>query len=126
MVGHVEATLSIAEHLPLEATVREVANKSNQFYSSSGVMILDASDKLQAFRQEVVRKLSEAGYAVEDQELRAFVPHVTVRLGVPLEGEQFARAQEKFEGRTIAFNQWVLFRLVKAGDSRTMREVRPV
>ena len=125
LIHHVSSLVNPSDHLPLQATVRQVANKDNQFYSSSGLIILDASKELLAYRANVATVLRENNYTIEPQELGEYTPHITIRLGVPLEGRNKERAQDLFENRLITFSQWLIFRLVFIDGKRTMHEVRP-
>lgn len=125
LVRDVESVLAFSKHLPLSARVGSIANKSNQFYTATGVALTDASPELLAFRRQAVNDLIQHGYSVEAQELRTYTPHVTVRLGVPLEGTMLQRAEALFNGRTITFGSWVLFRLILVDDKRMMQEVWP-
>lgn len=122
----IDSILSITDSLPLAVEAESVANGGNQFYSLSGGILLRTSPELLAFRQAAAHKLEQHGYTVETQELNSFIPHITIRLGVPLEGDMLQRAQELFNGRAITFSQWLLFRLVKENGKRIMHEVRPL
>ena len=121
----VESVLSISERLPLGATVQSIANKSNQFYTDTGVVLMKALPELLAFRQKVADLLAQHGYSIESQELHTYIPHITIRLGVPLEGAMLQQAEALFSGRAIAFSHWVLFRLVMEDGERMMRQVWP-
>lgn len=125
LVRDVDSILAFSRHLPLGGSVRSIANKSNQFYTDTGVLLLDTSPELLAFRQRASNDLTLHGYRVEAQELGAYTPHVTVRLGVPLAGAILQRAERTFIGRTTAFSRWLLFRLVVADGKRLMHEVWP-
>jgi 2'-5' RNA ligase len=125
LITDVGATLSLSDRLPLRGTVQRIANKSNQFYRETGGIILESSAELLAFRKDAADRLMARGYIVEAQELNTYTPHITIRLGVPLQGELLDQANTLFHGRTISFGSWVLFRLVMQGDKRLMHVVRP-
>lgn len=125
LLGDVDAKLHLCERLPLTATVTEIANKSNQFYTATGLLLLEASPELVDLRRNAATQLQTAGYSIEVQELAQYMPHVTVRLGIPLEVNELQHAQRLFPvGHEISFGSWALFRLVKEGDRRQMREIK--
>ena len=125
LIDDVSTAVSFSRRLPLLGTVKSVDNKSNQFYTSTGVVILESSKELLDFRTDAVKQLLEHGYTVEAQELNAYTPHITVRLGVPLLGEHMDEAKAMFDNRIITFNHWILFRLVLQNDERFMHVVQP-
>lgn len=125
LADDVGTTLSLSSRLPLLSTVRLIDNKSNQFYTDTGVVILESSKELLDFRKDAVNRLMERGYTVEAQELSTYTPHITVRLGVPLQGEVMGETRLRFHNRTIRFGDWLLFRLVLQDDKRLMHVVRP-
>lgn len=122
----IERMLSITDALPLTGQCRAVVNASNQFYSSSSAVLLDASPELLAYRQKVANQLTAHGYDIEAQELATYTPHVAIRLGVPLEGDLMHQAEQLFVNRVFSFNRWLLFRLVTEGDRRLMHQVWPL
>jgi|GEM_PF-639744 len=120
-----ESILSPEDNLPLEGNVVGIANKSNQFYSSTGLLLLEASPRLTDFRKQVADRLKRHNYDVEAQELANFMPHITIRLGIALEGASLHDAEELFRDRSITFSDWLLFRLIEEGDKRIMHQVWP-
>ncbi len=125
LVHDMRSLLAISNHLPLYATARQIVNKSDELYRSSSVVPLDASDDLLAYRTRITTTLAKHHYAIEAQELTEYAPHITIRLGVPLEGSNYKLAQKLFEGEAISFDQWFLFRLVLIDGKRAMHEVQP-
>ncbi len=125
LVQDVESILSPGDNLPFEGHVLGIANKSNQFYSSTGLILLEASSQLIEFRKQVVDHLEQRGYSVEAQELTDFTPHVTIRLGVALEGTSLHDAEELFRDRIITFSSWLVFRLIREDDKRVTHQVWP-
>lgn len=125
LLDEINSLLALSSNLPFQSTVTKIANKSNQFYSSSGLLLLQASKSLLAYREEVAARLIKNNYSVESQELHDYTPHITIRLGVPLKGGILKQAQESLNAKVISFNQWMLFRLVLVDGKRTMREIRP-
>lgn len=125
LVRKVDAAVSISKRLPLIARVQSVTNMSNQFYTDSGVILLQASPELLTYRQETASLLAQNDYQVEAQELDVFMPHITIRLGVALEGALLEEAEALFKDRTITFGRWLLFRLAKEGNKRRMHQVWP-
>ena len=125
LLEDIDSLLAISDKLPLQSTVTGIANKSGKFYSTTSGLILHPSDELLSYRANVADKLSENDYTIEAEELLEYMPHITIRLGVPIEGDKYKRAQELFEAKVISFNHWVLFRLVLVDGKRTMHEVRP-
>lgn len=125
LVQEVGRITSLSANLPKECAVRSIANKSNEFYSATGLILLESSPELLAFRQDTVNGLQRHGYTIESQGQITFTPHVTIRLGVPLEGDSLQKAETQFKGRVIAFSEWLLLRLVIEDGKRLMHEVRP-
>jgi 2'-5' RNA ligase len=116
LVDDVGTALSLSNRLPLLGTVKLVDNKSNQFYTDTGVVILESSKELLNFRKDAVNRLLEHGYTVEAQELNTYTPHITVRLGVPLLDKFMDETRTMFDNRTITFSRWLLFRLVRSEE----------
>jgi 2'-5' RNA ligase len=125
LVHMIDRTTGIKSKLPLIVNVRAIANASNRFYSLSSGMVLDAPHELLDLRKQIALQLETHGFSVEPQELTNYVPHITIRLGVPLEDERLSKAEALFIGRTVIFSQWLLFRVVKQNDKRFMHEVWP-
>ena len=123
LADDIASTLSLSSQLPLTCTVKAFENRSNQFYSSTGAAVLESSLELFELRKDAVQRLMERGYTVEAQELSTYTPHITIRLGVPLQGKAMAEAMIAFGNRTISFSGWLLFRLVVQDDKRLMRVV---
>lgn len=55
----------IEQSLPVHGTIVEVANRSNQFYSDSGLLLLHPSHELIDLRDRVSKLLQSAGYSIE-------------------------------------------------------------
>lgn len=123
---HVEQALSLSDKLPINLTVKTVANKSNQFYSSSGLILLTASEELLNIPQTVTTQLVRQDYMIESQEFDNFTLHMTIRLGIPLKGDMLRKAEQQFQSRTITFSHWLLLRLVTEDGKRSMHEAWPL
>lgn len=125
LLNKVDSLLAISNKLPISGSVHSVANASNRYYSLSSGMKLHASKELLNFRNEVITRLKANGFSIETQELANYIPHITIRLGAPLIGESLTRAEALFVGRSVSFNEWFLFRVIKQNDRRIMHEIWP-
>lgn len=126
LLKSIAGLVETSSKLPMTARIIEVANKSNELYSSSGLILLEVSPELASLRKKIIEYLTAHSYTVEQQEIERYTPHMTIRLGVPLEGEMMQKAQEVFPAdKEIIFNRWLLFRLVKKDNTRLMRVVMP-
>jgi 2'-5' RNA ligase len=113
----------IDSKLPLAATVTEVTNKSNKFYSESGGLIVSPSEELRQFRSSLLASLTSHGFSDESYDKNNHPLHITVRLGVKLEGDVLARAQKQFLHQPVIFTGWSLFRLELEDGARKMHEI---
>lgn len=123
LLDGIKDVIRIETMLPLELKVKDVTNKSNQFYSESGLILVEPSDELLALRRETILSLSAAGYEIESSEVSSYTPHITIRLGVKLEGPILDKTIGLFQNKSIRFNKWSLFRLVLKDGSRQIREL---
>jgi len=108
----------------LTGSVAIIANKHNEFYSDTGVLLFAPSEELLAYRNRCISALQQRGFRVDPHELVDYSPHLTIRLGVPLTGDLLARAEKDFLGQTVKFSGWMLLRLVAdSSQGRQMHEV---
>ena len=126
LVKKVGNLIKLHTALPLQLQVGRIDNISNQFYSASGVVLLNPSNALTRLRQKTIRQLTDNGYKIENQEVSEYYPHMTIRLGVPLRGAAMKHARENFPmGVAVSFDKWLLLRLHKDGKQRTVQELSP-
>lgn len=125
LADDIGSTLSLSSRLPLMCTVKSIDNKSSQLYTSTGAVVLESSLDLLELRKDAVQRLMERGYTVEPQELDIYTPHVTVRLGVPLQDKAMTETKMMFNNRTVSFSGWLMFRLVLQNKKRLMHAVHP-
>jgi hypothetical protein len=126
LVKSVDDVLAISDRLPLTVRVQKVTNASNHLYSLSGGLILQATSELLDLRAAVSNTLLHHGFSIEQEELGPYLPHVTVRLGVPLEGETLEQATRLFPQHSeITFGTWLLLRLVKQDNKRLLQQIIP-
>ena len=124
LVKDISALLDLDIALPMEVRIREVTNMRNRFYGVSGVVILDPSSLLMNLRKRAVRQLIKSIYTIEEQEVETYTPHMTIRLGVQLEGSSMDKAKKAFPlDEYVTFNKWILLRLVKEGEKRVVQEL---
>jgi len=126
LIAAVNRLFALDHDLPVAAHVRAIENKSNQFYSASGILLLAPDKHLLTLRKTVVQTLVRHQFTVEPGELEEYLPHVTIRLGIPLDTATIESLQHDFPAtQPISFNSWFLLRLVLDDDSRQMRAITP-
>jgi 2'-5' RNA ligase len=119
--------LQPSEHLPLTAEVEAIVSWPDpifKYFSSS--VALKASGEMKAYRKYIVSELRQAGFSVDPIESVLFLPHVTIRLGVPLQRSTRGLATTHLhKGERLSFNTWSIFRLMKDRHKRLIHEVKP-
>jgi len=123
LLNSITQVAQLERTLPLDVRVKTVTNMSNQFYSESGLLILESPRELLTLRSAVINSLSKLGYEIEKNEVDSYSPHMTVRLGVKLEGSVLDQAINLFQEKSIQFSKWSLFRLIVKDGSRHIHEL---
>ena len=119
-----DTLLELSKNMPLHASVYKPANRSNMLYSLSSLLLLQASPAMKAYRKNIIKILRRNGYTVGFAETRLFMPHITVRLGVPYSRPVKALIKQRFaQETTIRFNRWVIFRIVYKDGKRLVKEL---
>jgi hypothetical protein len=116
--------LKLSKSLPFTVKVRKPANRSNSLYRPSSLLLLHASPEMKAYRKNIMKILKENGYSISFLETKLFMPHITVRLGVPYSKSTKTMIQQSFEvGKDISLSKWVIFRIIKKDGKRLVKEI---
>lgn len=126
LARRVGSVVPIEEQLPVAARFKTIITGSNAHYSDSSLLMFAPTREYSALRRGVVRGLESNGFSVDRRsKISALFPHLTARLGVPLEGELFKQTNELFKGRTVEFGSWFLYRVFYEDGKRLVRTVLP-
>jgi 2'-5' RNA ligase len=125
LVSDLERILQISKKLPFDAVVSDVVDmdRPNQLYTATSMFMLRPSKELADFRVNIVGALTQSGFTIEQQEMDNYIPHLTIRLGVPLESQMLSWVKKDFIGNKVEFLSWVIFRLYMKDGKRFMHTV---
>jgi hypothetical protein len=117
--------LELSKDLPLTATVRKPANSLDPLFRwFSSQLIIDVSPEIESYRKHILRTLHVNNYSVGLVSRLTFLPHISVRLGVPYTAEARAIAERSFApGAKLIFNKWIILRDIKQDGEYLVREV---
>lgn len=116
--------LEVSKNLPLTAVIQKPANRFSPLFGLSSLVVLTASPEMKAYRKNVIDTLRANNYSVGLVERLSFLPHITVRLGVPFTRKARATAAQGFRaGNRLNFDTWIILRDIKKDGKYLVREV---
>lgn len=119
-----ESFLEPDSNLPANFQVKKIANRSSHLYSSSSLVILQAGKQVKSYRKKVIRTLKQNGYTIPLLDRAIYIPHLTIRLGVPVKDQTRKTAAQLFpHGSDATCGSWMVLRLTAAEPTRLMREI---
>ena len=115
--------LDLSKGLPLIATVHKSINRYSPLFRVSSMVLLQASPEMKAYRKRMLTTLKASNYSVALERL-IFLPHISVRLGVPYTDKAKSMAEQGFHpGAKITFNKWIILRDIKKDGKYLVREI---
>jgi len=119
-----ERLLEISKNLPLTAAVHKPANRFSPLFRFSSLVLLHASPEMKAYRKQVMKTMKANNYSVSLFERLAFLPHISIRLGVPYTEHAKAMTERSFTPRSkVAFNKWIILRDIKQDGKYLVKEI---
>jgi len=116
--------LELSKNLPLTATVHKLANRFSPLFRVSSLVLLYASPEMRIYRKRIIRILRTNNYSVGLVERLLFLPHISVRLGVPYTKEAKNIAQQRFKPKAkLSFAKWIVLRDVKKDGKYLVKEL---
>jgi len=126
LLQDMERLLELSKNLPLTATVDKLANRYSPLFSVSSLVILRASPELKTYRKNVLKILRANNHSVGIIERLGFLPHISVRLGVPYTEKAKAMTAQSFSSATeLTFSKWIILRDIKKDGKYLVKEIAP-
>lgn len=124
LLQDMERLLGLSKHLPLTATVYKLASRFSPLFRVSSLVLLHASPEMKAYRKNVQRILRANNYSVGLFERLVFLPHISVRLGVPYTDKAKALTERSFGAETkLTCNKWIILRDIKKDGKYLVKEI---
>lgn len=124
LLRDMERLLELSKHLPLTATVHKPANIFSPLFRFSSLVLLYASPEMKSYRKYIIKILKANNYSIGLFERLIFLPHISMRLGVPytkhakiMTGQSFAPESK------ITFNKWIILRDIKKDGKYLVKEI---
>lgn len=114
LIRDMERLLELSKNIGLTATVRKPHNIYSPLFGVSSQVQLQASPEMKAYRKHVMNSLKANNYAIGVFERIAFLPHMSIRLGVPYTKQARLLTEQSFTvGTQLTFNKWIILRDIK-------------
>jgi 2'-5' RNA ligase len=125
LASNLKKVLVLAPEISATARLKTVINVPGRRYGTSSVALISLDAETKAWRKSLIARLKEAGYHISPHQNIVYVPHVTVRLGVPIRGEALRATKKRLKAEQIlTFDRLMLLRIEKRDRARRVREVR--
>ncbi|HEX8226300.1 MAG TPA: 2'-5' RNA ligase family protein [Candidatus Saccharimonadales bacterium] len=126
LLQRVDELLHLTATLPLEATVRKPSNAFSPIYRLSSTILFRPSSDMKTCRKSVIDTLRNDGYTLGRSATAAFIPHFSVRLGVPYDDTARAMAEQLFtKDSVVTLSRWVIYRVFYEDGNRLVKEIPP-
>jgi 2'-5' RNA ligase len=124
LLQDVESRLNLTDALPLQATITKIGNGFSPLHKNISALFFQASPAMSSYRKQAIKSLKAGGYKLGILGSKLFIPHISVRLGVPFTQQARVAAEQHFKkGDVTNFSKWVLFRILYDNNSRLIREI---
>lgn len=124
LLQDMERLLGLSKTLPLTATVHALANRFSPLFRISCLVILHISPEMKSYRKNVIKILQANNYSIGLFERLAFLPHISIRLGVPYTEKARAMTEQSFSPETkLTFNSWIVLRDIKKDGKYLVKEI---
>jgi hypothetical protein len=124
LLQDMEKLLGISKNLPLTATVHKPANMFSPLFRTSSQVRLHASPEMKSYRKHIMRTLKANNYSIGAFERLAFLPHISVRLGIAYTKHAKAMTKHSFSPKTkLTFNKWIILRAIKKDGKYLVKEI---
>lgn len=124
LLEDMERLLQLSARLPLSATVLQPANRFSPLFRVSSLVLLKASPEVKMYRKNIIRVLKANNYSISLFERLIYLPHISIRLGVPYSKQARATTEQSFRpGTQVIFNKWILLRDIKKDGKYLVKEI---
>ena len=124
LLRDMERLLELSKHLPLTVTVHKPANIFSPLFRVSSQVQLHASPELKSYRKHIMKILKANHYSIGLFEHLAFLPHISICLGVPYTKQARLMTKKSFVPETkITFSKWIILRDIKKEGKYLVKEI---
>ena len=124
LLQDIESFLKLSKNLPLTATVHKPGNRFSPLFRTSSLILLHPSPQMKACRKNILRILKANGYSIGWFERLAFLPHISIRLGVPYTKRARAMTEQSFNPKAkLMFSSWIILRDIKKDGKYLVKEI---
>lgn len=117
--------LALSKGLPLTAAVHKPANRFSPLFRVSSLVLLHASPEMKSYRKNIIRILRANHYSMSLFERLIFLPHISIRLGVPYNDNARNITERSFRPETrLSFSKWAILRDIKRDGKYLVKEIR--
>jgi hypothetical protein len=108
----------------MTATVHKILNRFSPLFRNTSLVTLRASDEMRIYRKHVMKTLKANGYSVGFVEHLAFMPHISVRLGIPYTKQAKLLTSQNFAADTeLTFRKWIILRDIKKDGKYLVKQI---
>jgi hypothetical protein len=124
LLQDIERILELSKNLPFTARVKKLANVFSPLFRTSSLINLTASSEMKSYRKHVLKTLKANNYSVGIVEHIAYLPHISVRLGVPYTAKTKQMTERSFpNGTELNFENWIILRDIKRDGKYLVKEI---
>jgi hypothetical protein len=124
LLQDMERLLGLSKNLPLTATVHKPATRFSPLFRFSSLVLLHASPEMKSYRKAIAKILQANNYSIGVFERLAFLPHISIRLGVPYTKKAKAMTERSFSPETkLTFKSWIVLRDIKKDGKYLVKEI---
>lgn len=124
LLRNIEELLELSKNLPLTARVRKPANMFSPLFRVSSLLLLRASPEMKAYRNHVIKTLRANNYSISWFERLVFLPHISIRLGVPHTKHTNAMVKRRFSPNAkLTFTTWIILRDIRKDGKYLVKEI---
>lgn len=124
LLQDMERLLNLSKNLPLRATIRKPVNSFSPLFRISSLLQLRVSPEMKSYRKYVMKTLKANNYSIGLFEHLVFLPHISVRLGVPYTKQARIMAIQSFVSETeLTFSKWIILRDIKRDGKYLVKEI---
>ena len=124
LLQDIERLLEISQNVSFTVTVHKPVNRFSPLFGVSSLVLLYASREMKSYRKNMIKILRAHNYSVGLVERLAFLPHISVRLGVPYTERTKAMAERSLSPRSnLTLSSWIVLRDIKKDGKYLVKEI---
>lgn len=126
LLEDMERILKLSSSLPFTARVVKISNIYSPLFGITSSVTLKASSELATYQKKLKKVLRAQNYSIGFFARLAFMPHISVRLGVPYNKQAKETTEKVFApGTKLTFVKWAILRDVKKDGKYLVKEIVP-